>query len=213
MYFRHPSPALNQLFALRPFQGTAPEEAQFIFLGLDANFDQEIEENPVFSKVLEYLQDGVGFWRKYGVHHPFLLPEYRGDGRFYHKTFSRIGFTSSHAAKVCFIELLHIPTIGRSALTSTDLDRVHLRRIGNAILEGEAQCIFVPAGVARLMRASGEFPWMPRTPKADVTPLSIWLREERKTVFSHLHFSVYGKYEQQKSEELLAIRALIPKGT
>ena len=210
MYFTHPSPALIRLFALKPFQGAAPEDARFIFLGLDANYDPKIEENAAFSKVLEYLQDGVVFWRKYGVHHPFLLPEYRGDGRFYHKTFSRIGFTSAHARSVCFIELLHVPTFGRSALASIDLDRAHLRRINSAILGGASQSIFVPGGVARLMRASGEFPWMPKTPKADVHPLAIWLRSGPKTVYSHLHFSVYGKYEQQKTEELHAIRALIP---
>jgi hypothetical protein len=210
MYFRHPGPALNRLFDLKPFQGAVPEDARFIFLGLDANYDPTIEESAVFPKVLEYFEDGVQFWRKHGVHHPFLLPEYRGDGRFYHKTFSRIGFTPVHASDVCFIELLHVPTYGRSALAPTDLDRAHLRRIGNAILGGASRSIFIPGGVARLMRASGEFPWMPKAPKADGDSLSLWLRSGPKTIYSHLHFSVYGRFEQQKSAELQVIRALIP---
>lgn len=31
-------------------------------------------------------------WTKAGVHHPFLLPGYKGDRKYYHKTFAEIGF-------------------------------------------------------------------------------------------------------------------------
>lgn len=66
--------------------------ATFLFVGLDANYSPDLEASPSFQSVLEYHEDGVAFWRRYGVHHPFLLPEYRGDGRRYHRTFAKIGF-------------------------------------------------------------------------------------------------------------------------
>src|SRR5690349_12751256 len=110
MYNAHPSSTLTATFASRPFQGAAPDAATFLFVGLDANYSPTIEDSPIFAELLRYLADGVAFWRKYGVHHPFLLPQYRGDGRRYHQAFARIGFTPANAADVSFVELLHVPT-------------------------------------------------------------------------------------------------------
>ena len=146
MYDPHPSVALNRAFAARPFQGAEPERATYLFVGLDANYSPLIEQNAVFGRVLDYLDDGVAFWRLHGVHHPFLLPEYRGDGRKYHKTFSAIGFRPEHADQVSFIEMLHVPTVGRSNLTIDDLDKDHLARLRDAIEHGDARHIFVPEG-------------------------------------------------------------------
>src|SRR5262245_44968198 len=122
MYLAHPSERLNRAFAARPFQGAEPEKAAFLFVGLDANYSANVEASPIFATLLEYLEDGVAFWRKSGVHHPFLLEEYRGDGRKYHKTFADIGFTPANAADVSFVELLHVPTVGRSKLVADDLN-------------------------------------------------------------------------------------------
>ena len=116
-YRLHPSGALNRAFAARPYQGAEPEKATFLFVGLDANYSPAIEQNAVFDRVLDYLEDGVAFWKTHGVHHPFLLPQYRGDGQKYHKTFARIGFRPEHAEEVSFIEMLHVPTVGQSKLT------------------------------------------------------------------------------------------------
>jgi hypothetical protein len=91
MYRPHPSAELNAKFAARPYQGVEPSAATFLFVGLDANYSLDLEQSPSFRRVLEYHEDGVAFWQRYGVHHPFLLPEYRGDGRRYHRTFARIG--------------------------------------------------------------------------------------------------------------------------
>lgn len=79
VYYAHTSELLNREFTARPFQGATPESATFLFVGLDANYSPTIEQSPVFPRLLEYLKDGVAFWRRYGVHHPFLLPGYRGD--------------------------------------------------------------------------------------------------------------------------------------
>jgi hypothetical protein len=164
MYEAHPSRELNANFAKRPYQGVEPWSATYLFVGLDANYDPNIERNPIFPRVLQYHEDGVGFWRGYGVHHPFLLPEYTGDGRRYHKAFARIGFGPKHAALVSFVELLHVPTVGRSRLTPADLHSSHLQMLNSAILEGKPEHIFVSASVMRLMHDSKAFPWLSKKP-------------------------------------------------
>jgi hypothetical protein len=138
-----------------------------------------------------------------------LLPDYRGDGQFYHTSFARIGFRPEHAPDVSFIELLHLPTYGRSSLTPEDLSVSHLRRINDAIMHGTSRFIFIPDSVARLMRASGEFSWLPKAPRPDATQLKVWHRTDTKTVFCHYHFSVYGKFNEEKLNQLRSIGNLI----
>jgi len=209
MYFPHPSKLLNEVFAARTFQGATPEASTFLFVGLDANYSPTIEQSPIFPQLLEYLNDGVQFWRKYGVHHPFLLPSYKDDGRKYHKTFARIGFTPANAGEVSFIELLHVPTYGRSALVREDLSNDHLVRLNAAIERGAARHIFIPGGVAKLMRASGFFPWMPKLPTDNGEDLKVWHTQGGRTIYWHYHFSVYGLFEERKTKQLNAIRRLI----
>ena len=209
MFSQHQSVILNKVFSEKPFQGVEPESAEFLFVGLDANYAPDIEESPVFPKLREYLRDGAAFWQKYGVHHPFLLPEYRGDGLFYHNSFAKIGFRPEHAANVSFIELLHVPTFGRSSLSVEDLSVSHLRRINDAILRGQPSYIFIPVSVAKLMKISGEFPWLPRSPSVDGTPLKVWYKTGNKRVYWHYHFSVYGKFNEEKMNQLTAIGSLI----
>ncbi len=136
MYISHPSSVLNALFAKKPYQGIAPDKAKFLFVGLDANYGSQIEHQSIFPKIHEYHGDGIAFWHKYGVHHPFLLPEYSGDGKFYHRSFAQIGFKPEHANLVSFVELLHLPTVGRNKITIDDLDQHHLNYLNSAILEG-----------------------------------------------------------------------------
>lgn len=211
MYEAHPSRELNAQFAHKPYQGVEPLMATFLFIGLDANYAPDLERSSSFKHVLEYHQDGVAFWHCHGVHHPFLLPEYRGDGRRYHRTFARIGFTPTQAHLVSLAELLHVPTVGRSKLTPQDLDPLHLRRLNEAILQGNPKHVFLSAGVARLMRASKSFPWLPK--EAGVPgPLRTLYTEPTRTVYLHLHFSNYGKFQKQLEEEANAIAALLPTG-
>lgn len=213
MYTAHPSALLNTLFARKPYQGATPHEATFLFVGLDANYEAGIEHKPVFARLSEYHEDGVSFWRRHGVHHPFLLPQYSGDGRFYHRSFARIGFGPEQAHCVSFIELLHVPTVGRSKLEVTDLKAQHLAMLNEIFLDGAAKHIFIPRGVARLMRATKIFDWLSHAPTEHVGPLGVLYRDECKVVYSHLHFSVYGKFEERKSLEAFAIRELIARGT
>lgn len=211
MFFPHPNPELNELFYRKPFQGVLPEQASFLFVGLDANYAADIAHTATFSKILEYHEDGVKFWRKYGVHHPFLLDGYTGDGRTYHRNFSRIGFTPEHADLVSFVELLHVPSVGRSLLTVTDLSVGHLKWLNELILEGPAHHVFIPDKVARLMRSSRCFPWLPH--KRTMLPGSLdqWLSRNDKNIYFHLHFSVYGTFEKRRVAEADAIRLLLPQ--
>lgn len=136
------------------------------------------------------------------MHHPFLLPGYRGDGHRYYRTFAGIGFRPEHAALVSFAEILHIPTFGRNNLTVADLDRRHLAHLNRAILEGEAKHIFIPGCVAKLMRASGCFPWLPVEPKDEGLPLKVWFRSGGKAIYWHYHLSVYGAHKAKQEAQL-----------
>lgn len=211
MYQPHPSRILTELFARRPYQGVPPETAKFLFVGLDANYAADIERSPIFPALLAYHEDGPAFWCKYGVHHPFLLPAYAGDGRRYHRTFAKIGFRPEHANLVSFAELLHVPTVGRSSLIPTDLDSIHLRRLSAAIFAGQAEYIFLSAGVVRLMLATHQFPKLGE-PRASSGSLRTLFKDSARTVFLHLHFSNYGKFEAQLQAEARDIGALLHLG-
>lgn len=225
MYNPHRSEPLQQAFRSKPFQGADPESAEFLFIGLDANFDEAVERTSIWPELLAYLADGVTFWKRYGKHHPFLLlgelndgrhyQRYRGSGRFYHQEFAQIGFCPSHAAKVSFIELLHVPTCGKSRLQPSDLDEGHLSRIDRAIRCGAARHVFIPDSVSRLMRAKGMFAWLPQKPyNAPDGPdqpkyLQLWASlPAGKTVYRHYHFSTFGSCYQKKLHQIREIKAL-----
>lgn len=212
-YTPHPSKELQRIFREKPYQGAHPAEAEFLFIGLDANFDPEIEERSMWQTMEEYLLDGVNFWRTHGVHHPFMLPDYRGDGRKYHRNFADIGFTPDDADRVSFTELVHEPTVGRSSLQVHDLDLPHLEQLNHWIENGTSRYIFVPTSVATMMRASGEFAWMPKRETRLENGLGLWARlpdeiHGTKTVYWHYHFSVYGKFEEARLRQARAIGRL-----
>jgi len=210
MYFLHPSETLRRIFSIKPYQGAEPERASFVFVGLDANYSPDIESSPIFPRLLDYLSDGVEFWRASGVHHPFMLPAYgNSDGARYHRSFASIGFRPEHASLVSFVEVLHLPTYGRSALDVVDLDRGHLERLNALVQAGTARYVFIPDSVARLMRRSRAFPWLPRSPHDDGGALTVWHKTATTTVFCHYHLSTYGHQEQKKREQMAEIRRLI----
>jgi hypothetical protein len=207
MYQAHPNHELTRLFRDRPFQGAVPENAKFIFVGLDANYAGNLENTSSFQDVLDYHLDGVAFWQKHLVHHPFLLPSYRGDGRRYHINFSRIGFSPKNAAEVSFIELLHLPTVGRNKLDASDLDYNHLQFVNSLATRGEPRHIFLSAGVIRLMHSTELFQWLPKAQQKQVLPKLTAIKETK--IYQHLHLSNYGKFQTQLNEEAAAIRQLI----
>jgi hypothetical protein len=58
------------------------------------------------------------------------------------------------------------------------------------------------------MRSSKAFAWLPESPVARHGPLDVLFRGNGKTVYSHLHFSVYGKFQKKKTEEAAFISEL-----
>ena len=112
IFEKHPSKLLNELYSKRNYQGANPVEAQILFVGRDPNWAFDVETKEMFNYVYEYLTDGVTFWKTYNIHHPFLLPNYKGDGKSYHKIFSKLNVESSLASKISFVELIGFPTTG-----------------------------------------------------------------------------------------------------
>lgn len=170
MYGLHPSNELVELFRAKPYQGQKPEDAQLLFFGRDANYSNEISRHQFFSRIVEYQEDGVLFWQRHGVHHPFLHREYpfdkRRDGVRYHANFAKLGLESEFATAISFVELLDVPTIG---MTTTSPEHVfnsllnpsHLARLERLFTCGREKQIFLPRSVfqdiQKLSKRSGYF--------------------------------------------------------
>ena len=202
------------MFRAKPYQGARPAKAEFVFVGLDANYDGHIESSPTFQRVLEYHEDGVAFWRRHKVHHPFLMADYRGDGQTYHRNFARTGFGPEDAERVSFVELLHVPTVGGSQLMANDLDLAHLAVLNALILRGARRSVSLSDKVVRVMRASGRFRWLHKPIANQVLPILQRLGET--TVYQHLHFSNYGALQARMRLEAAAVARLRtdpPRGT
>jgi hypothetical protein len=156
---KHPSKKLQQIFSQRPFQIQEPEKAKIIFLGRYANWDINIEENKCFFKEnLEYLRDGVKYWKDNGCHTPMLKPCYEGDGKKYHKQFCKLGFSSENADDICFFELLKYCTYGIASkneklfmkMLYSDENKDHLNRIKNFSKMENRICI--PKGLKPIIK-------------------------------------------------------------
>lgn len=209
MIIKHDSKLLQEKFKKKPYQGVSPEKATFLFVGLDANYEDKIEKHPIYNKILEYHENGVKFWQTYKIHHPFLLPSYKGSGKLYHKNFSTIGFKPEHAELVSFVELVNIPTVGRSKLSVDDLNADHLRKLNDWIIQGKAKYVFLSSKVILLMKQSDQFKWLPIKSKYPTNSLGILKEFPGKTVYKHLHFSNYGRFKEQMKSEALEINALL----
>ena len=174
-YDIHPSLELRDLFSAMPIphQGQDPTAASVIFVGLDANYAPELFDAGDFRKrIIEYHKDGVAFWLRHGVHHPFLLPEYPlpglTGGKRYHRMFSNMGLTPDFASKLSFVELLNVPTTGSTEdkrfweLFSLD----HARKLDELFQSGERRLVLLPKSVIAKMGVArqrfGIFKWLPK---------------------------------------------------
>lgn len=202
MFFLHRNNKLQKLFLHKTYQGADPATAQFLFFGLDANYDPNIGGMRCFSEIVSYLEDGVGYWKQKGYHHPFRNPDYCGDGALYHKRFAEIGFTPNHAERVSFVELIDVPTSGRSNLKPNDLKPSHLDRLRVWVLAGRASHIFIPPGVGRLLRKTPQFSWLLEEPISCDGSLPVLFRSAQKVVFAPFHFSCVGKHCLKKDRDL-----------
>jgi len=170
--------------AYKGYQGQKPDSAEFIFIGIDANFSSNIENNPIFNEILDYLEDGVKYWNERKTqcpryrHHPFLSPDYeKGPGYKYHHSFSKIGLNCQYAEKISFVELLPFPTCGTNANQFMRLfnscpceNKAHLFQIDSWInSSNNIKKIFIPIGVhtkmCELRNQHGCFKWLPAPPQ------------------------------------------------
>lgn len=178
---KHTSSELVELFNKKPYQGQSPEKAKIIFLSTDANYSPAITSHSFFKYILEYQEDGVKFWEKYGCHHPFLLKEYpfnrTKDGCKFHSNFRRIGFGSEYAKYFSFLELLDVPTIGNKsddrALFNSLFSKDHLEYIEKLMLSGGEKLFFVSGGALRdivnIRKKHSVFKWIDLSPKSKFT--------------------------------------------
>ncbi|WP_136515942.1 hypothetical protein [Geomonas edaphica] len=203
----HPSQKLVDQFREKPWQGTHPATARFLFIGLDANYGADIERT--LPEVFDYHSDGVVFWQRHGVHHPFLMPHYTGSGRKYHQKFAEIGFSPQHANQVSFIEALHLPTVGVNKLTAGDLDPGHLRRLADFIDHGATEYVFMPSGVTNLLRQAPQFRWLPRQPNPSNGALGILRGRRGQMVYQMYHLSCYGWQSGILDRQIGEIRGML----
>lgn len=211
MFQIHPSVTLRELFKKKPYQGAHPHDAKFLFVGLDANYAEDIEQQVIFDKVKEYHEDGVKFWLTHGVHHPFLLSAYpgRGAGRFYHANFAKIGFLPENARDISFVELLNVPTIGKSKLLPEELNPEHLEWLYKLVFEGKAENIFMGDAVIRLLQQNKSFSKKIKSnPKVNEKGLVSIYKGEDRQIYKNVHFS-YQWNHTLLSQSLESIGALI----
>jgi len=196
-YQRHQSSELNALFAAKPYQGQSPEKASVIFLGNDANYSEEISQNDFFKFIIEYHVDGVKFWKKYGVHHPFLLDSYplnkTGGGVPYHRNFKKLGYCSDDAELFSFVELLDVPTTG---VTSTNMEVFwnlinlnHLKWIESVILDKKDKLVFLPRNVysnlLEIRKRYDIFSWLPNIALKPKGLQTIYNQEKTEIIVSY----------------------------
>lgn len=192
-YNPHPSNRLRMHFQEKPWQGCDPTSAKFLFVGLDANFAPNSES--LLPEIFDYLCDGVLFWqteRDDGqfYHHPFRLPHYNGDGKPYHDKFAEISFEPKCAECVSFVELLHVPTIGKSSLENGDLSPDHLCSLKNIFDCGTAKYVFTYKAVSELMRQTKAFPWLRPKPRKN-GDLKVLRDKNGQHVYQMYHLSCH----------------------
>ena len=156
-YGVHPSEELGRLFREKPYQGNNPFDARVLVIGNDANYSPEISDHKFFERILDYHADGVAFWRRTSRHHPFLLDDYpfdrRKGGVRYHQNFGKMKFGPDNAGQFSFVELLNVPTIGKTGsdkeLFYRLLDKDHLAWLERLVFGGEKKFVLVNQTLAR----------------------------------------------------------------
>ncbi len=192
----HPSEKLQKLFEQKPYQGQNPEKASILFLSSDANFDKNIESMPIFPKIEEYLKDGVSFWKKYSIHHPFMLPEYKGDGKKFHEKFSNFNLDKSYADRISFIELFEKPTYGKKddLQLSKLFNKEHWKKLENWIFNSsQEKIVFIATGVYNKIKISEfktVFTELDRVKaEENQVPLQFLYKNKNLKIYAITHFS------------------------
>ncbi len=197
IFQKHQSEELNKLYLKKNYQGANPNDAKILFVGRDPNWASDIETMRLFRYISEYLTDGVSFWNKYKIHHPFLLPNYKGDGKRYHKIFSKLNIESSFSNKISFVELIGFPTTGNAKsnnklfleyLTS-DANRNHLIEL-DSFLNDTEKIIFIAWGlIDDLKYLNSKTGLFKKFVQMNKSKMSISELNKYENIFIHRHFS------------------------
>lgn len=197
LFQKHPSKSLNELYSKKNYQGANPINAKILFVGRDPNWASDVENKEMFNYVSEYLTDGVSFWKTHNIHHPFLLPNYKGDGKRYHKIFSKLKVESNASSKISFVELIGFPTTGMAKSNNkvfleyliSETNRNHLIQL-DSLLNDMSKIIFIAWGLIEdfkfLNSKTGLFK---KIAEFDKSQMSISDLNQFENIFIHRHFS------------------------
>jgi hypothetical protein len=179
-YGEHGFKKLGELYEAKPYQGQDPRIAKVIFLGRDANYPQALtEDRPFFNYILEYHQNGVAFWEKYKIHHPFLHPENpfnkNKDKRFkagvkYHRVFAKMGLDHHYAKSISFAEILNKATAGNTGEDehnwfSNNIDDAHIAMLEQLFSGQDEKIVFIfktvlSVDLVKVYKKTGRFGWL-----------------------------------------------------
>lgn len=198
IFQKHPSKLLNELYAVKNYQGADPKDAKILFVGRDPNWSVNLEQMEMFNYVSEYLNDGIAFWNKYKIHHPFLLPDYKGDGKAYHKKFSKLKLNCDLSSKISFVELIGFPTTGMATSKSNKIflnfllsedNKNHLVKL-DKYLNNSNKTIFVAWGLIAdfkiIYNKTGLFEKFANIDKSEMLITEL---NQFENIFIHRHFS------------------------
>ncbi|CAM4033584.1 Imm27 family immunity protein [Flavobacterium antarcticum] len=194
---KHPSVLLNNLYKIKNYQGANPADAKVLFVGRDPNWAIDLESKEMFNFVADYLTDGISFWEKHTIHHPFLLPNYKGDGKRYHRIFSKLKVESNQASKISFVELIGFPTTGMAKSNNkifleyliSEENRIHLIELDKFFSHSD-KTIFIAWGLMNdfkiIYDKTGLFK---KFAELDKSKMIISDLNNFENIFIHRHFS------------------------
>lgn len=186
---QHENKEILNLYLSSPWQGQDPENAKILIVSHDANYAPDID----LSIIREYHNNGVAFWAKNGIHHPFLKSEYKRDGRTFHNTFASIGLDTSYADHISFVEVLHYPTSGSIGSQKVDYDEGHFHWLDQMIQQSDLTFILgtrtFNALKSRQAQNWGTFKWLSREPVGHDGSLKVHFKSPQRTTFHHYHYS------------------------
>jgi hypothetical protein len=212
---KHPSILLNELYRLKNYQGANPKDANILFVGRDPNWAIDVESKDYFKYINQYLKDGISFWKNHNIHHPFLLSDYKGNGKKYHKFFAKLNLDQSFSSKISFVELIGFPTTGMAKKNNklfqeyllSDENRKHLIELDKILLD-KNKVVFIAWGLIEdfkyLNRKIGLFE---RLARIDKSIMNIEDLNHYENIYIQKHFSdsISNVTIEKMSKEILSI--------
>jgi hypothetical protein len=200
IYKNHDSDTLRKLYKEKPYQGQHPDLAKVLIVGQDANYP--VMGDALLKTIKEYHEDGVAFWEKHDVHHPFLLPDFSSEvgGIRYHKQFRKLALDKRCAKYISFVELLDEATYGNTGKGKLKdfTDKVshgHIAKLETWMINSGDKLIFIPKMVmstylGKVFSKTRMLSWLIKCdkPMALDEPVLLW-SQEGVSIYKYNHFS------------------------